>query len=216
MSGVCNSDSDELDRETLKDYFKFYNDLAERYPESKMVYATDAGRIRRARLAELLLNDPEAFTLDLGCNDGPFKPYISNYVGLDMASACLRKFEAMNLQAIGQHLPFRDGVFERIFASEILEHVWARDQVLGECRRVLKPGGEILLSVPYGTDPYMIRHRGFAPIFRRYGVEYIPYVHGRFVKKQVRALLERNGFTVKHLEQLEKLNIIAIGLTPSA
>ena len=196
----------------MKDYFKFYNELAEKYPESKLVYATEAGRIRRARLLELLLKDPEAFTLDLGCNDGPFKPFIRNYVGLDMASACLGKFKAMNLQGLGQILPFRDTVFERIFASEVLEHVWDRDQVLGECRRVLKPGGEILVSVPYGMNPYMIRPNGVALILRRYGVEYIPYVHGRFVKEEVRALLERNGFTVKHLEQLEKLNIIAIGV----
>jgi SAM-dependent methyltransferase len=205
----------ELERETIKGYFKFYNELAEKYPESKLVYATEAGRIRRTRLAELLLKDPSAFTLDLGCNDGPFKPYISRYVGLDMASACLRKFKAMNLQAIGQRLPFRDGVFERIFASEIVEHVWDRDRMLGECRRVLKPGGEILLSVPYGRNPYMIRPNGVALILRRFGVEYIPYVHGRFVKEEVKFLLERNGFTVKHLEQLERLNIIAIGMKNS-
>lgn len=204
----------ELERATIKDYFKFYNELAEKYPESKMVYATEGGMIRRARLAELLLKDPEAFTLDLGCNDGPFKPYIRNYVGLDMASACLGKFEAMNLQGLGQILPFRDGVFKRIFASEVLEHVWDRDRVLGECRRVLKPDGEIIVSVPYGMNPFMIRPNGVALILRRFGVKYIPYVHGRFVKEEVALLLERNGFTVKHLEQLEKLNIIAIGVKP--
>jgi len=202
----------ELDRETMKDYFKFYNDLAAKYPESKMVYATEAGMIRKKRLVELLLKKTESFTLDLGCNDGPFKPYIRNYVGLDIASACLRKFEATNLQGLGQSLPFRDGVFERIFASEILEHVWDRDRILGECHRVLEPGGEIIISVPYGRNPYMIRPNGVSLILRRFGVKYIPYVHGRFVKEQVGLLLERNGFTVKQLEQLEKLNIIAIGV----
>ena len=204
----------ELERMTIKDYFKFYNELAEKYPESKMVYATEAGIIRKTRLAELLLRNPEAFTLDLGCNDGPFKPYIRNYVGLDMASACLGKFKATNLQAIGQSLPFRDAVFERIFISEVLEHVWDRDQVLAECRRVLKQGGEVIVSVPYGKNPYMIRPNGVALILQRFGVKYIPYVHGRFVKEQVGALLEKNGFVVKHLEQLEKLNIIAIGVLP--
>lgn len=200
--------SPELERA----YFNFYNELAEKYPESEMVYATEAGITRKNYLVKLLEKDPESFTLDLGCNDGPFKPYIRNYVGLDMASACLGKFEAMNLQGLGQTLPFRSDIFERIFASEVLEHVWDRDQVLRECRRVLKRNGEIIVSVPYGRNPYRLRSKSFAPLFQRYGIKYIPYVHGRFSKEDVRFLLEENGFAVKLLEQLGNLNVVAIGV----
>lgn len=200
--------SPELERA----YFNFYNELAEKYPESEMVYATEAGIIRKNYLIKLLEKDPESFTLDLGCNDGPFKPHIKRYVGLDIASACLRKFKASNLQGLGQNLPFRENIFERILASEVLEHVWDRDQVLRECRRVLKRNGEIIISVPYGKNPYRLRSKNFAPLFQRYGIKYIPYVHGRFSKENVRLLLEKNGFIIRWLEQLGNLNIIAIGM----
>ena len=200
--------SPELERA----YFNFYNELAEKYPESEMVYATDRGKIRRNYLIKLLEKNPESFTLDLGCNDGPFKPHIKRYVGLDIASACLGRFKAPSLQALAQNLPFRRDVFERILASEVLEHIWDRNQVLRECRRVLKQNGEIIVAVPYGRNPYMLRSKSFAPIFLRYGIKYIPYVHGRFSKEDVRSLLEENGFAVKWLEQLGNLNVVAIGV----
>jgi SAM-dependent methyltransferase len=45
-------------------------------------------------------------------------------------------------------LPFRDGAFDAVFASHVLEHI--RDDVaaLREVRRVLRPGGVALLPVP--------------------------------------------------------------------
>jgi ubiquinone/menaquinone biosynthesis C-methylase UbiE len=45
-------------------------------------------------------------------------------------------------------LPFADGEFDRIVAAEILEHVPADIQALGELVRVLRPGGTIALTVP--------------------------------------------------------------------
>jgi len=205
-------DSSELERATIKDYFKFYNELAKKYPESELVYSTEAGITRKNYLIELLERDPESFTLDLGCNDGPFKPHIKRYVGLDIASACLGRFKAPALQGLAQNLPFRRGVFDRILASEVLEHIWDRYQVLRECRRVLKRGGEIIVSVPYGRNPYRLYSEDFVPLFRRYEIEFIPYVHGRFSKENARSLLEENGFAIKRLEQLGNFNIIAIGV----
>jgi len=46
-------------------------------------------------------------------------------------------------------LPFRDGVFDAVKASEVLEHVPAVAQALAECRRVLRPGGHLVITVPF-------------------------------------------------------------------
>lgn len=46
-------------------------------------------------------------------------------------------------------LPFRDGAFDAIKASEVLEHVAAVPQALVECRRVLRPGGHLVITVPF-------------------------------------------------------------------
>jgi SAM-dependent methyltransferase len=45
-------------------------------------------------------------------------------------------------------LPFADGTFDRIIASEVLEHIWRDVAAIGELARVLRPGGSIAVTVP--------------------------------------------------------------------
>lgn len=45
-------------------------------------------------------------------------------------------------------LPFADGSFDRIIASEVLEHVPDDDAAFAELARVLRPGGTIAVTVP--------------------------------------------------------------------
>jgi SAM-dependent methyltransferase len=45
-------------------------------------------------------------------------------------------------------LPFADATFDRIIASEVLEHVTDDQQALREVFRVLKPGGTLAATVP--------------------------------------------------------------------
>lgn len=45
-------------------------------------------------------------------------------------------------------LPFADGEFDRIVAAEVLEHIPADIQAIGELARVLRPGGTMAVSVP--------------------------------------------------------------------
>lgn len=51
-------------------------------------------------------------------------------------------------QADGLRLPFRDGSFDRIIASEVLEHVRDDLGVMAELHRVLAPGGRVAATVP--------------------------------------------------------------------
>jgi len=51
---------------------------------------------------------------------------------------------AAYVQGDGAHLPFRDGAFDRVHCSWLLEHVPSPLDVLREVRRVLAPQGEAL------------------------------------------------------------------------
>ena len=46
-------------------------------------------------------------------------------------------------------LPFREGAFDAVKATEILEHVADVACALVECRRVLKPGGRLVITAPF-------------------------------------------------------------------
>ncbi len=45
-------------------------------------------------------------------------------------------------------LPFADATFDRVIASEVLEHLWADEQAISELVRVLRPGGRLAVTVP--------------------------------------------------------------------
>lgn len=45
-------------------------------------------------------------------------------------------------------LPFPDGTFDRIIASEVMEHIPAHEDAIAELTRVLRPGGTIAVTVP--------------------------------------------------------------------
>jgi ubiquinone/menaquinone biosynthesis C-methylase UbiE len=48
----------------------------------------------------------------------------------------------------GEQLPFADGFFDLVFCTQVLEYVADPHIVIAEIRRVLRPGGFLLLSAP--------------------------------------------------------------------
>ncbi len=72
-------------------------------------------------------------------------------------------------------LPYRDGSFDCVIASEILEHVPADDRAIAELVRVLKPGGMLAVTVPRWlpeqmcwllSDEYHANEGGHVRIYR--------------------------------------------------
>ncbi|MGH8162772.1 MAG: class I SAM-dependent methyltransferase [Rhodanobacteraceae bacterium] len=91
--------------------------------------------------------------LDVGCAGGWARdvvPLECEYIGLDYpVTACEIYGTRPQIFADGAKLPFIEGAFDTVLLLEVLEHVADAGAVLGEIHRVLKPGGMLLLSVPF-------------------------------------------------------------------
>jgi SAM-dependent methyltransferase len=73
-------------------------------------------------------------------------------------------------------IPFRDGGFDRVIASEVLEHIAHDEVAMAELARVLRPGGSLAVTVPrFGpeavnwalSDAYHSVEGGHVRIYRR-------------------------------------------------
>jgi SAM-dependent methyltransferase len=90
--------------------------------------------------------------LDIGSADGRAREWIENceYVGLDYPTTAIAMYGTRpDVFADGAALPFADATFDTVLLLEVLEHVADARAVLAEIARVLKPGGVLLLSVPF-------------------------------------------------------------------
>jgi len=93
--------------------------------------------------------------LDLGCRSGALSRHFldgNQVVGLDVDRVALAKAAERGIEPVvanvEEPLPFPDGSFDAVVAGELLEHLRFPDAVVAEVRRVLRPGGVIVGSVP--------------------------------------------------------------------
>lgn len=93
--------------------------------------------------------------LDAGCGTGGnLKRYarIGEATGVDPSPEAVRYCRERGLESVRQagleELPFEDGSFDLIAATDVLEHVAAEAEALRELWRVATPHGALLLTVP--------------------------------------------------------------------
>jgi len=128
---------------------------------------------RRALVERLLGRHARADqrVLDLGCGSGRSVEELGRrgfaVVGLDQRCEGLFLARGANrwlVQAEAARLPFRSGTFDGAVLLDVLEHVDDR-AVLAELRRLLKPEGWALLTVP--ALPWLYSYRDSAAGHRR-------------------------------------------------
>ncbi len=86
--------------------------------------------------------------LDAGCGEGVL---VDEYAGRLAIVGVDASYESARVQrASVLDLPFADGAFDRALCLDVLEHLTFDQQpvVIGELFRVVRPGGEVLVSVP--------------------------------------------------------------------
>ncbi len=88
--------------------------------------------------------------LDIGCGNKPYRewygPRTENSLGCDMEQSDKNLVDTL---CPANQLLFEDEQFHTVLCTQVLEHVFETSGVLSEAFRVLKPGGKIILTVPF-------------------------------------------------------------------
>jgi SAM-dependent methyltransferase len=77
------------------------------------------------------------------------------FVGIDVDPAVKENPLASPVAAVGERLPFRNDSLEVITANMVFEHLEKPLDVLADIRRVLVPGGKLIIHTPNFLYPYI-------------------------------------------------------------
>lgn len=117
---------------------------------------------------------------DLGCGEMPYKDYFlqfaKRYVGVDWSDT-LHKLKADIVADLNEKLPIDPEVAETVVSISVLEHLREPQTMLNEAFRILKPGGRIILQVPW-----------------QWWVHEVPYDYFRFTPYGLKYLMSKAGF----------------------
>jgi SAM-dependent methyltransferase len=116
----------------------------------------DLRETRLTKAARLIAEEPPGRLLDVGCGAGEFSARFLaagwRVFGLDLVEGQVLRAVDRGLRAVvgevADSLPFRAGSIDLVFAGEIIEHLIDTDGFLAEIRRVLRPGGTVILTTP--------------------------------------------------------------------
>lgn len=135
----------------------------------------------RARLASF-----QGTVLDLGCGIRPFEQdilqYARAYMGVDWGHT-LHGLKADIVADLNQPLPIDSASVDHIVSFEVLEHLAEPGVMLSEAFRILRPKGDITLSVPF-----------------QWWVHEAPWDYQRFTCHGLAYQLSKAGFVDIHIE----------------
>jgi len=149
-----------FDAASLPDHYNaIAGDIDEQAYSSDMLVQRFFQRRKTHCIVQSLHTAPDTIVLDIGCGSGVqlaalnAKEY-AFAVGVDLSTNALHYASGKKIprtafiQADAQYLPVKEGSVDAIVCAEIIEHLPDPVRMIGEMKRVLKTGGEIVITTP--------------------------------------------------------------------
>jgi ubiquinone/menaquinone biosynthesis C-methylase UbiE len=161
------------------------------------------GRVRAQNVMSLIR--PGLNTLDVGCGEGVFSRELGlrgyNVTGVDLDPEAILAAQK-NAETLGvdiqfvvgdaTQLPFADSSFDQAISTDVIEHVPDPLVALRDIRRVLKPGGTFVVTVPtpkYLAQPFF--NHDFSQHLKNIG-----HIHHGWFYEDFAKMLEASGFRI--------------------
>ena len=125
--------------------------------------------------------------LDVGCGTKPYKELFDydEYIGVDIENPGHdHTQEEIDVFYDGKTLPFGESSFDCVISNQVFEHVFNPQEFTRELYRVIKPGGKLLLTVPFVWDEHEQ-----------------PNDFARYSSFGIRHVLETSGFEIVSLKK---------------
>lgn len=145
--------------------------------------------------------------LDLGCGSGQVAAYLKKQGyriwGIDISKRAVSLAKKLKIGEflvgdIEEKLPYRPSFFDIVFWGDGIEHVFEPEKVLKEVKRVLKPGGRVIISCPnmaFWIYRWHYLKTGTIPHTEGHQCEPWQTGHIRFFNSKILArLLKKTGF----------------------
>lgn len=142
------------------------------------------GRALDAAVAEASTGLAQGTVVDLGCGTQPYRALFagaSRYLGVDRPGMP-DSGEVVDVFGDAEDIPLAASRADVVVCTEVMEHIGDPRRMLADIHRVLRPGGALVLSVPF------IWH-----------IHDEPHDYWRFTEYGLRRILGDAGFTVESL-----------------
>jgi len=148
--------------------------------------------------------------VDLGCGDGQWSIEIARHfpkaklIGVDYNELRLERYKhhvptAEALFGSCLEVPLEDNSADFLMFHQVLEHIPQPQDALREVRRILKPDGRLLLSVP--NEGTWLKQKVQYPFIERKAMKTTDHVNF-WTRETLRRLLRANGFRVQQLDAM--------------
>lgn len=145
-------------------------------------------KIADKALSEAIKEYARGKLIDIGCGEKPYaemvKPYVTEHIGVDHRDT-LHDKSHIDRFGTAYDIPAKDGEFDSVICTAVLEHLEEPNKALKEANRVLKKGRYAIYTVPL----FWHLHEEPRDFYRytKYGLKY---------------LFEKNGFEIVKLKAL--------------
>lgn len=160
---------------------------------------TSQSLTERSRMVSLDMLGKEGLVLDAGCCDGHFSKKImgkgNNVVSLDLPAVIKQTYPlnpGMCISADACKMPFESQVFDAIYASELIEHLFEPELFISECHRILKPDKKLIICTPWDKEASLCHdtHRAW------------------FDQHSMSKLLMDNKFLIQSIETIQESRVM--------